>query len=255
MDYREGRDGSRHAIVMPKLNGIKMRYVPGHGCFSKDYKQWHPDKFKHISFPQGYELDGELYVHGWSLQRINSAVAINSPEVTEDTTLIQYHVYDLPAVAREAAERMTMIDRIPFGAGIRPVEWRDLGQCCHQRKMNHFQAFVARGYEGMMMKTGLYVDGRTTNLLRKKHFEDGEFKLLSVVEGASKNSNMVGALICETEEGKPFKVGTGFSNDLAIWWWANKNTARMPKKIKVQYQSFSDDGIPLNTSFLLAYYE
>ena len=65
--------------VQPKLNGIRALYQNGN-FQSRDQLPFPPGLLNHLSSPlqsafdPSVILDGELYVHGWPLQRINAAV-------------------------------------------------------------------------------------------------------------------------------------------------------------------------------------
>lgn len=255
-EYNDADHGHLAAILMPKLNGIRARYVPGHGFFSRDGKAFAADKLSHIKVPRGFDLDGELYVHGWSLQRINAAASVNSPGVSDDTRQLCYYVYDLPQFHGEALHRMRMLARLEFSSPYcKQIPWRDGDGTCITKKRAQFQAYVADGYEGMMLKVAEYVDGRTNNLLKRKAWFEEPFRFIQTQEGEGKRVGMVGAIWCEAANGKHFKVGSGWSDQLAIYWWLHKgNAGKMPLTVTVRYVGLSDAGIPLNTSFVSAQY-
>src|SRR4030095_10411501 len=86
--------------VQPKLNGVRALYQ--HATFqSRDEKVWKPKVLQHIteelnSLGLGnLILDGELYKHGWRLQTINGAVAVNRGNPREDTSEVEFHVFDV----------------------------------------------------------------------------------------------------------------------------------------------------------------
>lgn len=69
------------------------------------------------------------------------------------------------------------------------------------------------GGEGLMLHYGkaFYQPGRSDNLLKVKHFEDAEAKVLAQLPGKGKFKGMMGSLLVETPAGIRFKLGTGFS--------------------------------------------
>ena len=86
--------------VQPKLNGIRALYQNGR-FQSRDEIPYGQSLLAHLAAPLascfGAEviLDGELYVHGWPLQRINAAVTPVRQHPTEDTLKVEYHVFDV----------------------------------------------------------------------------------------------------------------------------------------------------------------
>lgn len=253
--YDKTAHGDQNYVLMPKLNGVRAMYFPGVGFVSRDEKVWDAAKLSHIHVPKNYALDGELYVHGWSLQRINGAVSVNSAGITDDTRCVEYHAYDLPNWHGDALSRMKALDRLQFSQYFRKIQWYDGTGICHTRKKARYQAWVSTGYEGMMLKREEYVSGRTSNLLKWKAWQDDIFEFVDVVEGKGRKGGMAGAIVCRAKNGLTFEVGTGFSDALCCYWWLHRGTNRMPKRIKVKFINLSDSNIPLNSSFIEAYYE
>ena len=59
---------------------------------------------------------------------------------------------------------------------------------------------------------GLYIDGRSTEVLKVKSFLDAEAKVLKHVPGKGRNAGRLGALLVEEPDGTRFKLGGGFSD-------------------------------------------
>lgn len=260
--------------VQPKLNGVRALYQWG-AFQSRDQLPFPPVLLDHLAHPLmetfGPEiiLDGELYVHGWPLQRINSAVTPVRLAPTEDTLLVQYHVFDQVDFTKDFQLRSPWFDSGP----IKPVATHYV----HSAEMADamYAQWVAEGYEGMMYRLGNcpYTvpkqlrepthlvggrlkflsdqDNRTWHLLKRKNWLDGEFYCHRVIEGEGKLSGTLGALECSDPNphfwDKRFSVGSGLTDSERQHYWANPPISR---QVKVKYLCLSSDGIPLNPIIL-----
>lgn len=270
-------------FVQPKLNGIRALYQ--NGTFqSRDEKIWKEGVLKHLvteleSQPRSdeakdYILDGELYIHGWKLQKINGAVAVNRSEPREDTHLVEYHVFDVVNPAK------------PFS-----LRWLELADSIEKLNLPHikivptwyansrlemesmFHHWTALGYEGVMLRPdGPYEFGETPHgtqkrseyLWKHKQWEDEEFRCIGITLGEGKADIGIGALVLSAElqipddclgpedymnknEPPSFKVGTGFSDEDRTEYMKNPPIGKI---VKVRYLCLTDSGIPFNPSFL-----
>lgn len=240
---------------------------------SRDEKLWARTKLAHLAdqlesvkdIIGNRILDGELYVHGWKLQRINGAVSVKSPTPREDTHEIEYHVFDVvhpiqPFSVRwpEFIDTMREVD-LP---NIQTVETCIVNnrECLELE----FKYWTRLGYEGVMLRPdGPYVFGQTLHGTRKnseflwkyKAWEDGEFECVGVTHGEGKADIGIGALICgikaydstNSDFVETFRVGTGFDDNERRAFMLNPP---MGKLVKVRYLCLTDAGIPFNPSFL-----
>lgn len=277
-------------FIQPKLNGVRALYQCG-TFQSRDEKLWRPGVLQHLidalaPFTESLGnviLDGELYVHDWRLQRINSAVAVNRHEPTEDTPHVQFHVFDVVDPNRSFSDRwfdfytpLILADHPLIRAVPTDHIW------LKEEVDPHFRHWTKLGYEGIMLRpngTGYEFgehegrNGPTTyrskNLWKHKQWEDGEFVCVGVTQGEGKADIGIGALVCRAKDyvcpvcdGGPanhcqcscpnkyepvFNVGTGLSDSERIAFMANPPIGKL---IKVRYLNLSADGIPLNPSFL-----
>ena len=148
--------------VQPKLNGIRALYQ--NGCFqSRDQLPFPDGLLSHLSRPLqevfGPEiiLDGELYVHGWPLQRINAAVTPVRQTPTEDTLEVEYHVFDVVDFGKSFEERfcnMPLIDKFSsiIGRGAKLVLTYLINN--EQEADDLYAKLVAQGYEGCIYRIG-----------------------------------------------------------------------------------------------------
>lgn len=270
--------------VQPKFNGVRALYQNG-SFQSRDELPWNPGVLQHLATPllelfsPEVVLDGELYHHGWPLQRINGAVAINRREPSEDTIQVDYLVYDQVRFDLPFVERFAEISEKLKSSPVSP----ELGSPCAAttikvetvEQVNKFYAMcVDQKFEGIMYRLGdcPYTqpkqpfgqlignphsrarslsdkNNRTWHLIKRKDWQDGEFTIIGLLEGEGKRRNMVGALELSALNGSRFRCGTGFTEDEAIRWW-NNPALILGHHAKIQYLVFSSDGIPMNNSLI-----
>lgn len=269
--------------VQPKFNGIRALYQNG-SFQSRDELPWNAGVLRHLSdqllnlFDSSVVLDGELYHHGWPLQRINGAVAINRREPNEDTIQVDYFVYDQVRFDLPFGERFAEIS-----AKLNTIEALvERGSPCAATTIlvsdvatvNSFYAMcVDQKFEGIMYRLGdcPYTlpkqplgtlrggrnnaralsdkNNRTWHLIKRKDWQDDEFLITGIVEGEGKRSSMVGAIELIARNGRSFRCGTGFTEDQAITWW-NTPALIVGHFAKIQYLVLSDLGIPMNNSLI-----
>ncbi len=206
-------------------------------------------------------LDGELYLHGKSLQEILSDTR-RTVNINENK--IQYHIYDIPIKA-EFKDRLDILNSLKFPKEFIKVDTWTLN------KIDYLDNIGFDGYEGLILRNGAgyYKFGkRSSDLLKFKPFQDDEFEIVGIEEllhkekvildkfepgakeyadgtfyrdGKETRSGKMGKLICRTEDGKEFGVGTGFSDEQRKEYWKNPPIGEV---LTVKFQKYTDDGIP-----------
>ena len=247
-----------HVISMPKLNGLRCMYIPGRGFFSRDGKRWNYAVLKHISLPtMDYILDGELYCHGMSLQKINSAVGVNRLEPGEDAKKIIFFAFDLVESKYHALTRMLLLEKIikeSTSVGVAMIPWSicktriELDAC--------YKEYLKQQFEGQMLKSvfGSYLpqgtkERSTMNLQKRKAFLDAEFSCIDrVISQEGKCAGKLGALVFVTQKGVRFEVGTGFTDEEREEYIQPNYDFR--RKATIKYLNLTDDGRPFNASFV-----
>jgi len=249
-----------HVVSMPKLNGLRCMYIPERGFFSRDGKRWNDSVLAHIIPPKtDYIIDGELYCHGMSLQKINSAVGVNRLEPGEDSLSIIFFAFDLVEPKFNALTRMLLLEKLLNDshyeiAGITLINW----EICKTRiELNEcYNDYISRNYEGQMLKSvfGSYMpqgskERSTMNLQKRKAFLDAEFECIGrVISQEGKCAWKLGALKFITSNGVVFEVGTGFTDEEREEFIAPNY--HYQKKATIKYLNLTDDGRPFNASFV-----
>lgn len=207
-------------------------------------------------------LDGELYKHGWNLQKINGAVQIARTLPREDTHEVEYHVFDRVSYQLSFAQRMELLmQREQLLKGSKVVIVPTFSVRWPSDADLFYTEFVSQGYEGMMYRLddcpytrpkqprivgrGFLSDkdNRCWHLLKRKDWQDDEFECVSVEEGVGKRTGMVGAFVCVTPTGARFNVGSGLSDAEATHYFLNQPIGH---KIKTKFLTYTSDGKPFN---------
>jgi DNA ligase-1 len=249
-----------HVVSMPKLNGLRCMYIPGRGFFSRDGKRWNDAVLNHIIPPTtDYIIDGELYCHGMSLQKINSAVGVNRIEPGFEKGFVGFWAFDLVEPKFNALTRMLLLDKIladhrseTENIGIIPWEICktriELDDC--------YNDYISKEYEGQMLKSvfGSYMpqgtkERTTMNLQKRKAFLDAEFSCIGrVISQEGKCAGKLGALKFITNRGVTFEVGTGFTDEEREEYITPNY--HFQRKATIKYLNLTDDGRPFNASFV-----
>ena len=244
--------------VQPKLDGVRMIAKKEGGVVT----MW-SRKGKVIDIPNrinsqlcdmledGQSTDGELYVHGWTFQRIISAVK----KKRDDTDLLEYHIYDSPHPTLTFENRTPVhgVGSIAFpeycqgwtiiGKNIKIVKTHDIKD---QLEFDTQESIMlSQGYEGMMArnKKSLYkYKNRSYDLQKVKRFVDDEFKIIGGKDGAGREAGLI-IFKCVTSDGLEFDVRPRGSHEERRE--AFKNIEKyLDKYLTVRYQELTDDGRP-----------
>jgi DNA ligase-1 len=247
-----------HVVSMPKLNGLRSMYLPGQGFYSRDGKRWNDAVLAHIVPPTtDYIIDGELYCHGMSLQKINAAVGVNRILPGEDAERISFYAFDLVEPKYNALTRMLLLDKVYRDNRIESTNVIGWEICKTRIELDLcYREYIYRNFEGQMLKSvfGSYMpqgtkERPTMNLQKRKAFLDDEFLCIGrVISQEGKCAGKLGALEFITSKGVRFEVGTGFTDEEREEYIAPNYDFR--KKATIKYLNLTDDGRPFNASFV-----
>ena len=202
------------AHVQPKLDGARcLAQRAADGSISLTSRQGKPWNIPLVAaqlgewLPEGTTLDGELYTHGESCQKIMSWAKSADPagkSYKPESKRLIYHIYDMPVVNGDDTlqwrqrfhalyndqERMIAMLKNPnvglvFCQNVADEDelWDKHGQ------------YIEEGYEGAILRglEGSYLWGyRSADLLKVKEFQDAEFEVVGAKQGKGK---MLGKVI------------------------------------------------------------
>lgn len=243
----------------PKLNGVRALYN-NQQFQSRDQKMWSTATTMHLvkellDVPSHIVLDGEMYVHGWPLQKINGAMSVNRNEPNEWTPFVEYHVFDMIDTTKLSMPFSERTYNLEVGLARHPrvsVKFVDTHLVTSAVSGDQlFSRYKSLGYEGMMYRSdspyGLETacgnqENRWAVLLKRKDWLDEDCLIVDVELGEGKYSNAVGSLVLVFPNGRTFRAGSGLSDMERLEYMDSPPIGRMAK---IKYEMLSEDGVPL----------
>ena len=246
------KNGVHHSVKMfeqPKLDGHRCQIVKTtDGEMKATSRLGTPiTTIDHLleslkpSMPDDLPIDGELYVHGWKVQHVASAIK----RLQEDTQKVTFQAYDVYDVDQGFGPRFDTLMGI-----MRPAHAKDprlnvvyTGRVYDvEQAWDRFGAYRAAKYEGAMLR----IDGagyepgiRSSNLLKLKAQEDGEFRIKNIE--LSKRDVPVMTLV--TGNGKLFQCTApgSYGEKMEIY---NYRHEHIDKMVTCEWASLTDEGVP-----------
>jgi DNA ligase-1 len=239
--------------VQPKLDGVRCLAYWGQDGIELMSRKGKPYNVPHIKeqleaiLPTGRVFDGELYLHGATLQQINRLVKKLRPETVE----IEYWIYDSFEFDQEDtpwSTREEYLGELQFICcetnNIRVVE-----TCIAESEEEVYatqKEFVAAGFEGAIVRcldAPYEVAHRSNALLKVKSFQDAEFKVVGFKDGIGKD---VGCVVwsCVLPDGKTFDVRPKGTYTQKKEWYS-EGSSYIGKWLTVKYFYLSEDKVPI----------
>lgn len=225
--------------VQPKMNGV---YAELHtdGLFRSKTGLYFPAiQETQTWLKPARKLFGELYVHGWPLQKILGAVSPDHPN--EDSKDVCFNVFDVE-------DHMPFHQRFPAWAKSYGFEYAHIKPVpvASSRTLTEIQTYhllhIAMRYEGSVIRDMF------GNVFKWKPFFDEEFICEGVIEGKGKRAGHVGKFVLRLNPTTTFHCGGG-----QVPYSELKRLFLHPpigQKLTIRYNSKSVKGIPLCPQFI-----
>ena len=227
------------AYVQPKLDGQR--------CLKEQSKLMsrkgkYIDTLPHISKignDISFKLDGELYAHGKTFQENMSLIKRNRPESMD----VKYHVYDL-IEDLPFRERYEMLQGVVEDLNHPDIELVPTYKVeSFEDVQKYHSQFLGEGYEGTIVRWGsesYKVNGRSSNLLKYKDFEDLACTVIDVKP--SDRDPLLGVVHCEYN-GQTFGCGMKYSHaERAEILLHKENYIGLTAELR--FFEFTDGGVP-----------
>lgn len=200
-------------------------------------------------------LDGEIYKHGWPLQKISGLVRTKkvTSEILSDLNQLEYWIYDIADDKLKFEERYELMQQleplVKQSSNIKILEQVPISGWLGIDKLN--KKYVSEGYEGVVIKRldGYYGYGKKTNVaIKVKDYKDSEFLIVGWVPGLRPEEDM--CFVLETKAGKRFKAKPMGDLNTKLEYIKNMKDIIDNKLMgTVKYFNMSEDGIPTQPVF------
>lgn len=195
----------------------------------------------------GRVFDGELYNHDLhdDFQSLVSAIKRDKP--SDQTHLIQYHVYD-SCSDRDFKDRINFLDDLkklnnPY-IKVVPTYKVDTADDFSEK----YKEFLSDGYEGAMLRNavGPYeYNRRSPNLQKHKDFIDEEFEIVGAYQNKGKMQDEC-TFECITDEGAVFGVKPkGSSEQRRQMWYDYQDGKLLGKIMTVRFFEWTNSDPPV----------
>ncbi|MCL1124179.1 DNA ligase [Shewanella surugensis] len=230
-------------LISEKLDGVRG-YWDGSALYTRSGNMISVPVWFSRDFP-AYPLDGELWLGRNRFHKMLSLIKQTNPD-PQLWRSVRFMVFDLPASTQRFNLRYHVMQAQLKGlsAFLEVIPQYTLKS---QKELDTlFIKTIELGGEGLMLheKTALYQIGRSNKIIKLKPIDEAKAKVVGYQAGKGKFSGMMGALLVTMPNGKPFKLGTGFSDA------QRQNPPKMGTQVIYQYRGVTHKGIPRFASFL-----
>ncbi|WP_233243646.1 DNA ligase [Bacterioplanes sanyensis] len=234
----------QHYLVSEKLDGVRAywdgRQLRTRGGYSIAAPRWFT-----APLPE-HALDGELWLGYGRFAEMSGLVRRH--QVDEQAWRdVRFMLFDMPEMNAGFEQRLwvltTWTEQMRRSWLQVVPHHRVTGEAELQQRL---KAVVASGGEGLMLRRAdaSYQAQRSDAMLKLKLDQDDEAKVVAHVPGNGKYHGMLGALLVETDDGRRFRIGTGFSDE------ERRNPPPLGSRITFEYNGDTVTGLPRFARFV-----
>lgn len=257
----EMADGTkaRKFFHQPKLNGERARtewfsnepyLISSYGNEFKFLDRIKQEiKILSVELKTQFKHDGEIYVHGWSREEIDSALR-RTKNRNPNTDLLEYHIFDYQTVDANDLQfnRIRVLGEIEQAIhklGLTQIKIVPYGICSEVDYVHHCGCYCEEGYEGIILRNPFasYEEKRIPGLLKFKPTEQDTYEIVAVNEATTSDTNepkgMVGSFTVRGKDDNAdavFDVGAGkLKHSQRIDYW-NRRAECTGKMLLVKHE-------------------
>ena len=240
-----------------KFDGARC-VITKDGAFSRNGKPWKtvPHILKELKplfekYPD-LVLDGELYNHTLrdDFNKIMSLVKKTKPtpaDLAESEKTVQFWWYDIVDTEANFIDRNRRIGMLVVEGNLNSnvIVAVPTYTANDQDKVDtQYSWYIEEGFEGQIIRTNAkYQCKRTKDLLKRKDFQDAEYKIVEICEGNGNKTGLAGYAWMEREDGVRFRTNIlgnhSFLRDLLTNAESYKDTYGT-----IKFFQLTPDGIP-----------
>lgn len=222
-----------------KLDGVRA-YWTGSQFVSRNGNVFHAPEFFTKELPT-IALDGELWLGRKQFQTAVGIVKTQSGAKDELWRDLSFKVFDAPDIEGAFETRLAFArDRLcthnsQYAQVLTQVRCTGIDHL-----LKYLKSVEGVGGEGVMLRApnSAYDRKRSDTLLKVKTFHDAEATVTAHVSGRGKHKGRLGALVCVSDTGAAFSIGTGFSDA------EREAPPAIGSRVTYKFQELTDGGVP-----------
>ncbi len=199
-------------LVSEKLDGVRARW-DGRALWTRGGARIAAPPMFTRGWP-AEPMDGELWIARGRFDDV-SALARRVGTDAHAWRSVRFMLFDLPDHPGPFADRVVRMQNLVSATHSTHLALIPQQRFDMKAKLDaELARVVALGGEGLMLhrRNALYRSGRSEDLLKYKLHEDAEAQVVAHLPGKGKYEGMMGALQVRTQDGRHFRIGTGFTD-------------------------------------------
>ena len=236
-NFRSGLNTTDYWIS-EKLDGVRGRWDGKRLITRNGHPIAHPAWFT-VGWPN-VAMDGELWIGRSRFDEVSGIVRAGRAD-DPGWRRVRFMVFDLPGhggTFEARVMRMRGLLSTTRIAWLQPVlQFRVDDAAALEARLKRV---VAEGGEGLMLhrRSALYQVGRSEDLVKYKLHEDAEARVVAHAPGKGKYTGMLGALVVQMQDGRRFRLGTGFTDA------QRANPPPLGSLVTYRYNGLTRKGLP-----------
>ncbi len=202
---------------MTRLSAIPMSkpgYWDGKQLWFRSGHAIHPPPWFTQGFPKT-ALDGELWRGRGQFESLSRTVRKSEP-TDEEWHTVRYMLFELPDAQGTFTQRIEMLKALVARTQVPWLQVIEQFRISDRKSLkDKLSRIIAAGGEGLMLHRAeaSYHSGRSNDLLKFKPYLDREASVIAHIPGKGRNAGRLGSLLVEDDEGRRFRLGTGFTDE------------------------------------------
>ena len=225
-------------LYSEKLDGIRAIWTGSELRTKQGTRLFAPDAF--IAALPDYPVEGELWAGRGTFEFLMSVVLDKTPD-TQEWNKVHFMLFDLPTHKGRYTVRYQALRELVQEMGEPHIQFIEHQAVKNEHAlMQELEQRVHLGAEGLILrnKNALYVSGRDESVQKLKITQDAEVQVMAYFEGKGKYKGKMGSMLVKMDNGKTFKIGTGFTDAERM------NPPQIGSKVTYRFNGLTKNGIP-----------